>query len=399
MTNKNTFKSFSQLSTMTTKPETPEVAIIDERAYFDSALEETTSTTPPENEEVLEDEREHEDQGSLNTEIEEEEPEVPPVPTLNERDVRTWTEDELEAYIAGEVLVTVYHSTVVAAIQEMRIRNTKLPAAWSLEDCKLFLSTRLTPAQTSRGAWVKDVTRAARREHEWTNQELESWALGEIKPEGQTLAAGLAIELKGRLNLVVPSVDVDAVIQCYKVKVGLVKPVATLPTSPTPKAVVAKAVPVVTQPSKITINAEGLSMLNQSYIESALASFHSTMKPGRAVTKKAGGEAQKLLKEVLVYAYSQPEPEVASAAMKVMFDHFAANRADGQIFEDTYAFRFIEDMECTPKEQEAHAALLSLFLAYADPMVELRAQTDVGSLIRGVPTRFQSRMLEFFGKI
>lgn len=394
MANKNTLSSFAQLAAIAPKsdvvietaPSVKEsVQQFDEFAFFKDPIA------------PVEDEREHEDQGGLNDV--EEEPEAPPADTLNTRDVRTWTEAELESYIAGEVDVDVYHSTVVAAINEMRIRNTTLPAAWSVDECKTFYINGLKPEQTTKGAWVKDVTRASRREHEWTNQELESWALGEIKPEGQTIASGLAIELKSRLNLVVPTVDVDAVIQCYKVKEGLVKAPATMPTKPTPKVAVAKATVAVVQPSKITINHEGLSMLNQSYIESALTEFHAVMKPGRAVTNKAGGEAQKLLKELITYAYSQPDPVVANAALKVLFDHFAANRADGLIFEDTYAFRFIEDMVCPPKDQIEHAALLSLFLAYADPMIELRSQTDVGSLIKGVPTRFQSRMFEFFSKV
>jgi hypothetical protein len=300
------------------------------------------------------------------------------------------------------VEVEVYYSTVEKAIAELRIRNTKLAAAWTIDECQEFLNSGLEPAKTSKDAWVKDVTRASRREHEWTTQELESWALGEIQPEGSTLAAGLAIELKRRLQLSVPSVDVDAVILCYKVKAGLVK---AQPTVAPVTTQVAK-VQAVAQP-QTKVNYEGLTEMNQSYIEGALAQFHDVMRPGKAVmappagSKKPhpGGEAQKLLKEVINYAIGLPDPEAANAAMRYLFDHFVANRADGKIFEDTYAFRFIEDMRSPVKEQESHAALLTLFLAYADPMTELRSQTDVSSLIRGVPTRLQSRVLEFFSKL
>jgi hypothetical protein len=320
-------------------------------------------------------------------------------PDLNDLDVRQWTDLELEAYITGTVQFEVYHSRVVEAIAEHRIRHVALSAAWTVAECQQFLASGLEPAKTTTGAWVNDVTRAARREHAWSTQELEAWARGEIEPEGSTLASGLAIELKARLQLALPTVDVAAVIQCYKVKAGLAPPVPAF-VAPTPKVapVVAKAA-VVVAPTKVTINQEGLTAMNQSYIENSLAEFHNVMRPGRAVGEVKGGEAQKLLKEVIVYAISLPDGQAAGAAMRALFDHFAANRAEGMIFEDTYAFRFIENMRVTPKEQESHAALLTLFLAYADPMVELREQTDISSLIKGVPTRLQSRVLEFFSKL
>ena len=395
MASKTSFNSFSQLAAAAnfgadTEESTAQDTSVDTTGEDLGDVTDTTS-----------DEREHEDTiGGLNDDAtEEEEPAPEPVKGLNDRDVQSWTEEELEAYITGQMEVDVYYSTVEKAIAELRIRNTKLPSAWTVAECQEFLTSGLEPSKTTKDAWVKDATRASRREHEWTTQELESWALGEIQPEGNTLAAGLAIELKRRLQLSVPSVDVDAVIQCYKVKVGLVKPQPAVTTvSAAQPAAVAKVAAVVTEPQAKVIY-EGITEMNQSYIEGSLAKFHELMRPGKAVSPAIGGEAQKLLKEVITYAISLPEPTAANAAMRLLFDHFVANRADGKIFEDTYAFRFIEDMRAPAKEQESHAALLTLFLAYADPLTELRAQTDVSSLIRGVPTRLQSRVLEFFSKL
>lgn len=404
MSNKQTSKGFSALAAIATKPDTPNVPETKVPLDFGAASfdgEDMGDLNDANVEKIVTPTSVTKEGDSIIVNYQDPivEPIVEtPVVTLNDRSVRSWTEAELEAYIAGAVDIDIYHSTVVEAIQEMRIRNTLLPAAWSLDDCKQFLSTNLSPAQTSKGAWVKDVTRAARREHEWTNQELESWALGEIKAEGSTIDAGLAIELKSRLGLVTPTVDVDAVILCYKVKMGLIKPVHTLPTVAAPKAVVAKAAVVVTQP-KVTLNLEGINPMAHSYIEDSLADFHKVMAPGRSITNKVGGEAQKLLKEIIAYAYSLTDPTEANTALRALFEHFAAHRGEGMIFEDTYAFRFIEDMNCTPKEQIDHSRLLTAFLAYADPLVELRAQTDVGSLIGGVPTRFQSRVIEFFSKL
>lgn len=422
---KNKFANFSALAAL----QTPPVQVADLETPEETIQESSINTVDPQGEDLgdvdtaapaaadsedevdpleesvedeqttADDERVNEESNpGLNDEVEEEESVVEtPAPTLNDRPVATWTTEELEAYITGQVDITIYHSIVEQAITEHRIREVALAQAWTIDECKEFLAQGIVPAKTSKGAWLKDVTRQYRREHEWTTQELESWALGEISPEGVTLAAGLAIELKQRLNLTVPSVDIDAVITCYKHNSGqVIAPVvytkaATAVTPPVTEARVAEV--------KAQLRYEGLSEMNQSYIESSLATFHEVMRPGKAISKATGGDAQKLLKEVITYAISLPDPAASNAAMLYLYNHFKENRAPGKIFEDTYAFRCIEDMRATTKEQENHALVLTLFLAYADPMVELREQTDVASLIRGVPTHLQSRLLEFFSKV
>lgn len=404
---KNSFNTFSQLASLTqaAQLESAEASQVDQTG---EDLGDVDQSQNPTSEQFNEDKAglvggEPQSAGAA----EDDQAELPetageePVKTLNDKPVQAWTDEELESYIAGEADCEIYYSKVEEAIQEHRIRDSVLPRAWSTAECITFFQSGVQPEQTSKGAWVKDVTRAERRESQWTTQELESWALGEIQPEGVTQATGLAIELKSRLNLSVQSVDVDAVIRCYKVKEGLVVESKPLPTtkviaqSKTSAQLAASATPVVA----VSKTYEGLTTMAQSYIENALQEFHSIMKPGKAVAPAKGGEAQKLLKEVITYAYSQPDPVASNASMRALFDHFAANRGDGQIFEDTYAFRFIENMRSTVKEQESHAALLTLFLAYADPMVELRSQTDVASLIKGVPAQYQSRLLEFFSKV
>lgn len=330
-----------------------------------------------------------EDEGGDELETEEE-----PEPTLNDRPVQTWTTQELEAYIIGEVDCDVYHSTVEQAIQEHRVRDTVLPAAWSLNEVKAFLVAGVQPSLTTKGAWVSDVTRKYRREHEWTTQELESWALGEIEPEGVTLAAGLAIALKERLNLVCNTVDPESVIVCYKHATGqLAKPVFQAP-QPTARSI--QPTPEVIQEVEKHIKYEGLTEMTQTYLEEGLKHYADTMAPGRTVNPVTGGRTQKLLRELFNYAISLPDPTASRAAMNYLLDYFKSNRAPGHLFEDTYAFRFIENMVIPVKEQEGFVALLTLFLVYADPMVELRAQTDTMSLIRGVPTQFQARVYEFF---
>lgn len=371
---------------------TPHVTHIDEMAYRPTAVEGAEDEINP-LEESVEDERELEESSpGLNDDSLEE---VENVPTLNDRDVQTWTTAELEAYITRNVDEEVYHSTVVKAITEHRIRENTLDKAWTISEAMTFLETGIVPAKTTKGAWVKDETRKYRREHEWSTQELESWATGEIEPEGVTLPGGLALELKQRLALIVPSADVEAILTCYRHTTGQVHKAndAPAPTAVTPTVTAAQKAAVVKQ-----INYEGLSDMNQSYLESSLATFGEVMAPGKAILPVTGGEAQKLLMQVINYAIRLQDPVASRSAMTYLLNYFRGHRADGQLFEDTYAFRFIEDMRATKAEQESHSALLTLFLVYADPLVELRAQTDTYSLIKGVPSQYQSRVIEFFSK-
>lgn len=314
---------------------------------------------------------------------------------LNELSVVEWTTEELEQYIGGLVTEDTYLATIKAAIVEHRIREQKLSQAWSLDECRVYFSKGIVPAKTSKGAWVNDITRRFRREHEWETNELESWALGEVKPEGSTLPSGLAIELKQRLNLQVPGVDVNAVITNYRHSTGQALK-AFVEQRPEPKTL------AVTTERKVEvakqIQLEGLTNVNQSYIESSLAKFEAVMRPGRAITETTAGEAQKLLRDVIVYSIGIQDPAGARSAMQFLLEYFRARRADGQLFEDTYAFRGIPDMRSTKKEQVAHHDLLTLFLVYADPMVELRQQTDIPSLVGGVAPQLQSRVLEFFSR-
>lgn len=315
---------------------------------------------------------------------------------LNDTPIQEWTTEQLESYIKGETDEPVYLVKLKEAVAEHRIRENVLSAAWTLEQCKEFLAQGIVPAKTSKGAWVEDVTRQYRREYEWETNELESWALGEIKAEGATLDAGLAIELKKRLNLNVPSVDVNAVITNYKHATGQAK-AAVVETRPAPASVAVTEAQVASVTEQITY--AGLTTVNQSYLENSLAKYAAVMQVGRTLVPSVGGEAQKLLMEVINYAIQLPDATASKSAMALIFNFIKANRAPGKIFEDTYVYRNIEDMKATVASQKNFAHLLTLFVTFADDMVELRAQTDIPSLIKGVPSQFQSRVLEFFSRV
>ncbi len=314
---------------------------------------------------------------------------------LNDLPVNQWTNEELESYIAGTVSEETFIVQLKAAVTEHRQREATLAKAWTVEECRAYFLNGTIPAKTSKGAWVKDVTRRYRREHEWETNELESWALGEIVAEGATTDGGLAVELKQRLNLVLKSVDVQSVITNYRHATAQVTG-ARVEVRPEPitKEVTEERIVEVTK----SIQLEGVTALNQSYIDSSLAQFEAVMKPGKPITEKSAGEAQRLLRDVLIYAIQLADPVGSRSAMQYILDYFTARRGIGQIFEDTYAFRGIPDMRGTKKEQVAHHDLLTLFLVYADPVVELRGQTDIPSLIGAINPQYQSRVLEFFAR-
>lgn len=309
--------------------------------------------------------------------------------------VDQWSTSELEAYISGTCEEETYVEQLKLAVTEHRKRESALAKAWTVLECREFFLTGKAPAKTSKGAWVKDVTRVYRREHEWETNELESWALGEIKAEGATTDGGLAVELKQRLNLPLKSFDVQAIITNYRYTTAQVNETReeTRPEPQTQEVSEARVAEVTK-----AIQLEGVTAVNQSYIDSSLAQFEAVMKPGRAITERAAGDAQTLLRDVIRYAIQLPDPVGARSAMQYLLEYFRARRGIGQIFEDTYAFRGIPDMRGTKKEQVAHHDLLTLFLVYADSMVELRAQTDIPSLIGNVNPQFQSRVLEFFAR-
>lgn len=309
--------------------------------------------------------------------------------------VDQWSTPELEAYIAGTCEEETYVEQLKQAVTEHRKRESTLAKAWTVLECREYFLTGKAPAKTSKGAWVKDVTRVYRREHEWETNELESWALGEIKAEGATTDGGLAVELKQRLNLPLKSFDVQAIITNYRYTTAQVNETReeTRPEPQTQEVSEARVAEVTK-----AIQLEGVTAVNQSYIDSSLAQFEAVMKPGRAITERVAGDAQTLLRDVIRYAIQLPDPVGARSAMQYLLEYFRARRDIGQIFEDTYAFRGIPDMRGTKKEQVAHHDLLTLFLVYADSMVELRAQTDIPSLIGNVNPQFQSRVLEFFAR-
>lgn len=309
--------------------------------------------------------------------------------------VDQWSTSELEAYISGTCEEETYVAQLKQAVYEHRKREVTLAKAWTVEECREYFLTGKVPAKTSKGAWVKDATRQYRREHEWETNELESWALGEIKAEGATTDGGLAVELKQRLNLALKSFDVNAIITNYRYTTNQVNETRTeIRPEPQTQEVSEARVAEVTK----AIQLEGVTAVNQSYIDSSLAQYEAVMKPGRAITERAAGEAQVLLRDVIRYAVQLPDPVGARSAMQYLLDHFRARRAIGELFEDTYAYRGIPDMRTTKKEQIAHHDLLTLFLVYADLMVELRGQTDIPSLIGAVNPQFQSRVLEFFAR-
>lgn len=366
----------------------------------DHAVEATEESVEDE-QSALEDEREGEDHPSNDQSHEEEttEQEEPAAPVYPFSELETWTVEELENYISRPENIDVYHSKLVKAIGLHRQLFTKLNEAWSVDECTAFFKEGVEPAKTSKGCYVNDVTRRLRRESSWTTQELESWALGEIKPEGLVTTNGLAVQLHERFAMPINSVDPDLVIAHYKhhfgPNKGQVKLVGQIPT--------AKAVQPTVEEAKVTeqkIKYAGLTEMNQTYIEETLKKYCDAVRPNRVITPAKGNEAQRELHNVVKSILAEQDPVGVKSGLDILFKVINEERLINPkgVFSDTNIFRFAEGISEVGREQEIHRRLFTLFFAFIDGDEGILAQTDVQELVKYLPSRQQNQLFAYFGR-
>lgn len=355
---------------------------------------------------ALKDERENEDPPEANQDHEEEteEPEVvvpeePAAPVFPFSDITTWTVEELELYISRPENMDIYHSKLVQAITIHRQLFTKLNEAWSTDECVAFIKEGVEPPKTTTGCYLNDVTRKLRRESSWTTQELEAWALDEIKPEGLVTRNGLAIQLHERFHMQIKSVDAESVIVHYKHNFGpnkgQVKLVGQIP--------VAKAIQPTVEEIKVVekkIKYPGLSEMNQSYIEENLKRYCEAVAPNRRITPKQGEEAQRQLNNTILAILKEQDPVGVKSGLDILFTKIVAERITNPngVFSDTNIFRFAEGIPETGKAQETHRRLLTLFFAFIDGDEGILAQTDVAELVRYLPSNQQNQLFAYLGR-
>lgn len=312
-------------------------------------------------------------------------------------DVTEWTKEELEAYISRPDGMDIYHSKLVQAIETHRRLSTELDRAWSVDECTDFFKSGIVPEKTQFGNYVKDVTRKLRRESEWTTAELESWAMGLIRPEGLVTTGGLAVELHTRFRMPINSLDPEMVIAHYKYNFGPNKNTAIVKVGEVPTVTAKEVAPEVKAQVEKKIKYAGLNEMNQSYIEEALKRYIDAVRPNKMVSEKDGFAAQRELNNVVQYILKLEDPAGVKSGLDILFSTIVAERLHNPrgVFTDTYAFRFAEGIPLEGKAQETHRRLFTLFFAFIDGDEAILSQTDVPELIKYLPARQQHLLLSY----
>ena len=305
-----------------------------------------------------------------------------------------WTVEQLETYIKGDV-PDVSYNVLKTAISEHQRRETSLDLAWNPQQCKEFLTQGIIPRKTTKGAWVSDVSRFARNASQWTTQELESWALGEIRPEGSTSDYSLAAELKERLILTAKSNSPEDVIIAYKAQTGQTT-VTTHLTGDVPTATPPK---VDVEAASIKLSYEGLTTVNQTYIEETLKRYKEACAPGKPLTIQTGLMAQKQLDNVIRYVINLEDPVGFKNGMEIIRKFITDNRKAPGMFDDSHAFRFTDGLSVQGSVQESHIQILTLFCIFADENKEARSQYDIPSLVSLFPPARQPLLLQYFQQV
>lgn len=313
--------------------------------------------------------------------------------------IESWTAEELEHYISRPDNMDIYHSKLVQAIGIHRQLFTDLHEAWSVDDCTAYFKDGVKPPKTSTGAYVNDVTRRLRREGSWTTQELEAWALGEIKAEGLVTTNGLAVALHERFSMPINSVEPELVIAHYKHNFGpnkgQVKLIGEIPAAKAVQPTVAE-VKVIEQKIKYA----GLSEMSQTYIEETLKRYCDAVRPNRVVPPKKGEEAQRELHNAVLSILKEQDPAGVKSGLDILFTKIVEERIHNPrgVFSDTNAFRFAEGIPTTGRAQEIHRRLFTLFFAFIDGDEGILAQTDVPELIKYLPSNQQNLILGYLGR-
>lgn len=310
-------------------------------------------------------------------------------PTRKDRPISTWATGEIVDAIRGELdgIEVGQHGELANAYRQLET----VDAAWSARDLLDWLQQGLEPAKTSNGAWRNDVTRARRLARDWTTQELVAWAIGEIRPVGETTDVKVAAELNRRLDLGVLTNDPNDVIKAYKrTQAGTAKIVGVQPTAATPTTL--QPEPAV-EPEVTLL---GLTKLNAAYLATQTSRYLKMCAPGVPITPEIGVKEQRQLDNMFRYILKLEDPVGFGSAMTFLRDFYKKHR-DG-LFEPTYASRFTGLLRTDGYLQETHVNLLAILNVYTNPDKSARKQLDLAFLLRNFPVDKQAWLIEFFQK-
>lgn len=90
-----------------------------------------------------------------------------------------WTDAEIKGWLKGKLVASP--AAPAAALEAEARRRFEHPDAWTLVDIQCFAIDGTVPKTTESGLWLRDETRNRKDPMQWTLQELQAWAKGEIK--------------------------------------------------------------------------------------------------------------------------------------------------------------------------------------------------------------------------
>lgn len=301
------------------------------------------------------------------------------------------TLEDLEALIISDDY-EVTQAQRLQALADHRVISTKLPSEWSLQQVQAFLEMGIEPAKTSNGVWVEDVERANKKAGAWSEAEIVAWAKGEIKATGRATDNALAQSLISRFGLKVKGNSPEEAIKAYLFKVEGT-PVTEAPEVTSEK--LEEQVDEVKVEVQSQLSQEGLTPMDQRFIENTLNNYIERVKPGKSITREEGIHAQKALDGLLKYIIALKDPVGFKTAMDYLMSEITKHR-EGGVFDDTYALRFTDGLPTGGNVQENHNRLLTLFFIFADKDKSFRKQADISVLIEFVPGDKQPLVRQYF---
>lgn len=303
------------------------------------------------------------------------------------------TLEDLEALIISDDY-EVTQAQRLQALTDHRVLSTKLPSEWSLQQVQSFLEMGIEPAKTSNGVWVEDVERANKKAGAWSEAEVVAWAKGEIKATGRATDNALAQSLISRFGLKVKGNSPEEAIKAYLFKVEGAT-VAETSTAASEKLEEQVDNNEVKDDVQSQLSQEGLTPMDQRFIEITLNNYIERVKPGKAITREEGIHAQKALDGLLKYIVALKDPVGFKSAMDYLMGEIVKHR-EGGVFDDTYALRFTDGLPTGGNVQENHNRLLTLFFIFADKDKSFRKQADISVLIEFVPGDKQPLIRQYF---
>lgn len=323
-------------------------------------------------------------------------------PTRASRDVTTWSETELKLAIEGKLegVANKQYDAIITAFK----KTVAVEPAWSNAQVIDFYRNGVTPAKTSNGVWVTDVTRGNKPAESWTTAELEAWALGEIACTPRASDQKLAVALSKALGLKAKDNSPKAIKEAYLKTRSSSVTVASADQALATTTVVSadtEDTPIHLQQARATAaqveQVEGLNPMQVSYIDSVTARYIDAVAPGKVIADATGERAQKELNNLFDYCVGQQNSQVMVTCLERLKGIIAKN-LDG-VFSHDNAFRFVHYVPEARGAQERHKGMLTLLTSYASPNKDLRKQLDVKYLLRQQTNEKQGQLYEYFTTI